>query len=42
MTVRVRKSKTNSENVGQTFLIMENDNGKTTWNGLEQIKDGTL
>ena len=37
-----RVFKTNSENLGQTFLIMENDNGKITWNGIEEIKNGTL
>jgi len=39
---RVKKSKTNNENVGQSFLLMENDDGKITWHGLPQIKDGSL
>ena len=42
LNAKVKKSKTNSDNVGQSFLIMEVDNGKTTWNGLEEIKNGTL
>jgi hypothetical protein len=39
---KVKKSKTNAEVAGQSFLIMENDDGKITWNGLPEIKDGTL
>jgi len=42
MYAKVKKSKTNNENVGQSFLVMENDNGKVTWNGIPQLKDGTL
>lgn len=42
LTAKVKKSKTNSENVGQTFVLMESDGGKITWNGLEQLKNGTL
>jgi hypothetical protein len=39
---KVRKSKTNAEHTGQSFLIMENENGEITWNGIPEIKDGTL
>ena len=42
LTAKVKKSKTNSKMVGQTFLIMESEAGKVTWNGLEEIKNGTL
>ena len=38
----VKKSKTNAENLGQKFLIMENEGGQVKWHGLPQIKDGTL
>ena len=38
----VRKSKTNAENVGQTFTIMENDGKTITWNGIPAISEGTL
>ena len=42
LTGQVKKSKTNADNVGQTFTIMEN-NGKTiTWNGIPAISEGTL
>ena len=39
---QVKKSKTNADNVGQSFTIMENEGGNVTWHGLPQIKDGTL
>ena len=37
-----RKSKTNSNNVGQSFTIMENDGKKIVWNGIPEISEGTL
>ena len=39
---KIRKSKTNATNVGQSFLIMENNGGKIVWNGLEQLREGQL
>ena len=39
---KVKKSKTNAEVAGQSFLVMENDNGEIKWNGLPKIKEGTL
>ena len=38
----VKKSKTNAENVGQTFTIMENTNGKIEWTGIPNISENTL
>tara|TARA_B100001287_G_scaffold276547_1_gene287832 strand:+ start:1941 stop:2855 length:915 start_codon:yes stop_codon:yes gene_type:complete len=38
----VRKSKTNAENVGQTFTIMENDGKDIVWNGIPALREGTL
>jgi hypothetical protein len=38
----VRKSKTNAENVGQTFTIMENDGKEIVWNGIPALREGTL
>tara|TARA_R110002012_G_scaffold321991_1_gene553226 strand:- start:1285 stop:2199 length:915 start_codon:yes stop_codon:yes gene_type:complete len=42
LTGHVRKSKTNSNNVGQSFTIMENDGKKIVWNGIPEISEGTL
>ena len=42
MFAKVKKSKTNAENVGQSFLLMENNSGKITWNGLTPMKEGQL
>ena len=39
---QVKKSKTNAENVGQTFTIMENTNGKIEWTGIPNISENTL
>jgi hypothetical protein len=39
---QVKKSKTNADNVGQSFTIMENDNGKIKWTGIPAISEGTL
>ena len=39
---KVKKSKTNAENVGQTFTLLENESGKIVWNGLDALKNGTL
>jgi hypothetical protein len=42
LTGQVKKSKTNAMNVGQTFTIMENSNGKIEWTGIPAISEGTL
>ena len=42
LLAKVKKSKTNAENVGQTFTLLENEGGKIVWNGLDALKDGTL
>ena len=42
LLAKVKKSKTNAENVGQTFTLLENESGKIVWNGLDGLKDGTL
>tara|TARA_A100001201_G_C4060475_1_gene192529 strand:+ start:145 stop:1068 length:924 start_codon:yes stop_codon:yes gene_type:complete len=42
LTGQVKKSKTNADNVGQTFTIMENDGKTITWNGIPAISEGTL
>jgi len=39
---QVKKSKTNAKNVGQTFTIMENNNGKIEWTGIPSISENTL
>tara|TARA_Y100000593_G_scaffold17268_1_gene34555 strand:+ start:26968 stop:27891 length:924 start_codon:yes stop_codon:yes gene_type:complete len=42
LLAKVKKSKTNAENVGVTFTLLENENGKIVWNGLDALKNGTL
>ena len=42
LLAKVKKSKTNAENVGQTFTLLENEGGKIVWNGLDALKNGTL
>lgn len=42
LTGQVKKSKTNADNVGQSFTIMENDGKTITWNGIPAISEGTL
>ena len=39
---KVVKSKTNSNIVGKSYLLYENDGNKATWHGLDQIKNGML
>jgi len=42
LTGTVRKSKTNADNVGQTFTIMENNGKEIVWNGIPAISENTL
>ena len=42
LLAKVKKSKTNAENVGQTFTLLENEDGKISWAGLDELKNGTL
>ena len=39
---KVVKSKTNSDIVGKSYLLYENDGNVAKWHGLEQIKNGML
>lgn len=36
------KSKTNAESEGQQWCIFENNKGKVTWDGLPQMREGSL
>ena len=39
---KVLKSKTNSKNEGQSFLLFENDKGEVKWHGLDGFKENNL
>ena len=39
---KVLKSKTNSANEGQSFLLFENNKGNVDWHGLDQFKENNL
>ena len=42
LLARIKKSKSNSDNSGKIFTLFENDGNKSTWNGLEEIRNGNL